>query len=145
MPTPPYPLQPEPMKKSWLERNPNWKIPLGCLMLVFLVAAFGATLMTIIVTSFRHSDVYAQAMAQALQNPQVRDQLGEPIQAAWLISGQINVSNNTGHADLSIPISGPKGQGSIHGVANKVDGAWRFTLLQVSIHGHGDVDLLPNE
>jgi len=38
MTTPPYPLHPEPMKKTWLERNPLWKIPLGCLTLFVLLA-----------------------------------------------------------------------------------------------------------
>ncbi len=40
MATPPYPLHPEPIKKSWLERNPLWKIPLGCLTLFVLLAVF---------------------------------------------------------------------------------------------------------
>ena len=57
MSTPPYPLHPEPMKKSWLEQNPYWKIPFGCLTLIFLIALFVVVLMTVITTSFRNSDV----------------------------------------------------------------------------------------
>jgi hypothetical protein len=142
MPTPPYPLQPEPMTKSWLERNANWKIPLGGLTLVFLVAAFGAVVTTIIVTSFRNSDVYEQAMILASRNSRVRDEVGEPIRAGWMISGQINVVGSAGHANLSIPITGPMRKGSIHAVADKADGIWRFSFLQVSIDGHPAVNLL---
>ena len=47
----------EPMKKSWLERNPLWKIPLGCLIVFVLVAAFAIILITAITSLFRHSDV----------------------------------------------------------------------------------------
>ncbi len=110
MSTPPYPLRPEPMKKSWLEQNPYWKIPLGCLTLVSLIALFIVVLMTVITTSFRSSDVYKQALTQAASNAQVRQLIGEPLKPAWLISGQLNVSGSTGNANLSIPISGPRGK-----------------------------------
>lgn len=143
MSTPPYPLHPEPMKKSWIEQNPYWKIPLGCLTLVFLLGLFFAIVMTIVTTSFRNSDVYKQALAQAASNSQVRDLIGEPLKPAWLISGQLNVSGSTGNANLLIPISGPRGKGAIRAVANKTGGVWRFTYLQVSVDGQpASIDLL---
>jgi len=142
MPAPPYPLHPEPMKKRWLERNPLWKIPFGCAILLLPVALFAVGLMAVITTSFRHSDVYQQALAQATANAQVRELIGEPIKPAWLISGEMNVSGSTGNADLSIPISGPRGKGVIRAVASK-NGVWRFTLLQVKIEGQSEaIDLL---
>lgn len=130
------------MKRNWLERNAGWKIPLGLLTLLFLVAVFVVVLMTIIVSSFRNSDVYQQAMAKVVENQQVRELIGEPIKAAWLISGQMNVAGSTGHANLSIPISGPRGKGLIRAVADK-SGIWRFTYLQVSVDGRAEnIDLL---
>jgi hypothetical protein len=143
MSTPPYPLHPEPMKKSWLEQNPYWKIPFGCLTLIFLIALFVVVLMTVITTSLRNSDVYKQALAQAASNSQVRLQIGEPLKPAWLISGQLNVSGSTGNANLSIPISGPRGKGTIRAIANKTGRVWRFTYLQISVDGHpASIDLL---
>lgn len=143
MSTPPYPLRPELMKKSWLERNPLWKIPLGCLTLILLFAVFGAIVVTVIVTSFRSSEVYHQAWARTTQNTQVLARIGEPIKAAWFISGQLNVSGSTGNADLSIPISGPRGRGVIRAVARK-NGVWRFSCLEVDIAGQPEkIDLLP--
>ena len=131
------------MKKTWLDQNPNWKIPLGCLTLVFLLALFAIVLMTVVTTSIRNSDVYKQALAQAASNSQVRDLIGEPLKPAWLISGQLNVSGSTGSANLSIPISGPRGKGTIRAVANKTGGVWRFTYLQVTVNGQpGNIDLL---
>lgn len=142
MPTPPYPLHPEPLRNSWLERHPLWKIPVGCLTLLLLLAAFGFGLIAAITTSFRHSDVYKEAMARASANPQVRAQIGEPIKSTWPISGQLNVSGSTGNANFSIPISGPRGKGVIRAVAYK-SGVWRFTWLRVSIEGQpADLDLL---
>jgi hypothetical protein len=143
MTTPPYPLHPEPIKKSWLERNPLWKIPLGCLTLFVLLAALGIILMTVITSSFRYSDVYKQAIAQTTANTQVREQIGEPIKPDWLISGQLNVSGSSGKANLIIPISGPRGRGRIHAVAQKSGGVWRFTYLQVELANQSSsIDLL---
>jgi len=143
MPTPPYPLHPEPMKRNWLERRPLWKIPLGCLTLLFLIALFGLIVLTIITASFRSSDVYRRALAQAAESPQVRDLMGEPIRAAWLVSGDLHVSGSTGNANLSIPISGPRGKGVIRAVASKSGGVWRFTYLQVTVEGQSEsIDLL---
>ena len=139
---PPYPLHPEPMKKGWLEQHPLWKIPFGCVALVLLLGLFIITLFTVINTSFRRSDVYKEAMSRATGSLQVREQLGEPIKPAWLISGQLNVNGNTGSANFSIPIFGPHGRGLIRAVAQK-SGVWRFTCLQVSIEGQpGNIDLL---
>jgi hypothetical protein len=143
MSTPPYPVHPEPMNKSWLERNPLWKIPFGCLTLLVLLAAFSLFLMTVITSSFRHSDVYKQAIAQATANPQVRKQIGEPIKPDWLISGQLNVSGSSGKATLIIPISGSRGRGRIHAVAQKGGEGWRFTYLQVELANQSaGIDLL---
>ena len=146
MVTPTYPLQPEPMKRSWIERHPLWKIPIGCLLLLLLMAAFGIFVITIVTTSFRHSEAYEQALTMAKANPQVREEIGEPIATAWFVSGQLNVNGSSGHADLSIPISGPRGKGNIRAVANKRGGTWTFTWLQVTIDGHSEaIDLLSGQ
>lgn len=142
MTNPPYPLHPEPMTKSWIERNPRWKIPLGLLILMVFIGSFSCGVLWIVMTSFHRSDVYQQAMARASQDFQVRERFGEPIKASWFILGQLKVSHDTGYANLSIPISGPKGKGTIQAIANK-NGVWRFTLLQVTISGQPDaMDLL---
>jgi hypothetical protein len=146
MTTAPYPLRPEPINRSWLERNSLWKIPLGCLILVVLLAAFSIMVMTIITSSFRHTEVYQQAMAQTTANPQVRELIGEPIKPAWLISGEMHLNGSSGNANLLIPISGPRGRGKIHAVAHKRDGIWRFTWLHVDMANHStSIDLLSTQ
>lgn len=131
------------MKKSWLEHNARWKIPLGCLTLIFLMGLFVTILFTVIITSFHNSDAYQQALTKAAENPQVHELIGEPIKPSWFISGQLNVNGSTGNANFSIPISGPKGKGSIRAVAYKSGGVWHFTYLQVSINGQPEsIDLL---
>ncbi len=124
--------------------TPGWKIPLGGLTLLFLLGGFAAILITVITTSFRSSDVYRQAMTRAAgELPGARRTGGADLQAAWLVSGQLNVSGSTGNANLSIPISGPRGKGTIRAVADKSGGVWRFTYLQVSVEGQpATIDLL---
>ncbi len=131
------------MQKSWLERHALWKIPLGCLTLFLLLVVFVAVLFTVITGSFRSSDVYKQAMTRAAASPDVRAEIGEPLHANWLLTGQLNVSGSSGNADLSIPVSGPGGKGVIRAVASKSGGVWRFACLQVSVEGRtGTIDLL---
>lgn len=142
--TPPYPLRPEPMTKSWIERHPLWKIPLGCLTLIFLLVVYGMFIAAIVTSSFRHSDAYQQAMAIASANPRVREQIGDPIHPHWLISGHLHVNGDTGNANFAIPVSGPRGKGQIRVIAYK-NGVWTFTCLQVWIDGQSEkIDLLQN-
>jgi hypothetical protein len=102
--------------------------------------------MTVITSSSRQSDVYKLAIAQATANPQVREQIAEPIKPDWLISGELNVSGSSGKANLVIPVSGPRGRGSIQAVAQKSGGVWRFTFLQVDVVNQSTgIDLLSAE
>jgi Cytochrome oxidase complex assembly protein 1 len=138
MTKPPYPLIPEPMQKSWLERNPLWKIPAGFLVLLL----FTAGILILVECAFHHSEVSIQAAARARENPQVRQLLGEPIVVGITILGNIHINGNVGHADLTIPISGPNGKGVIRAVANKCAGEWCFALLRVDINGRSEaIDL----
>jgi len=124
MPTAPYPRQPLPIEKSWIERHPLGKIPLGCLTLFVLMAGFRTLLITIVTTSFRHSEVDQRALTGASTNHQVRDAIGEPIEAGWFVSGRFNINRGSGRAELSIPVVGNRGKGRIRAVAYKSGGAW---------------------
>jgi len=136
---PPYPLIPEPVQKSWLERNPLWKIPAGFLVLLL----FAGGVLFLVEIAFQHSDVSIQAAARARENPQVRQLLGEPIVVGRIILGNIHINGSVGHAELTIPISGPNGKGVIRAVANKRGEDWRFALLRVDIDRQSEaVDLL---
>jgi hypothetical protein len=68
MSTPPYPLSYVPVKKSWLDRNAGWKIPLGCLMVIVLLGGFVAVVFTVVEMSFRKSVVYQKALNRADRN-----------------------------------------------------------------------------
>jgi Cytochrome oxidase complex assembly protein 1 len=139
------PIAPNP-PKGWFDRNWKWVLPVGCLGFVLLASAFVGGIFLLVETSFRHSDAYTQALARVEADPQVIAGIGQPLKAGWLISGNINVSGSSGHSDLSIPISGPRGKGKIHVVASKNAGVWRFETLEVAIDGERErIDLLQED
>ena len=145
MPTAPYPLHPEPMSRSWLERHPLLKVPLGCLSLIALIVIVVAAALAITEISFHSSRPYKQAFARTARDPQVRQLMGEPIRAAWFTAGHLNSGAITGTADFTIPISGPRGKGRIRVVALK-DYFWKLTCLQVYIDGQPQpIDLLSTQ
>lgn len=93
----------------------------------------------------KSSDVYREALHRAQNHPEVQAAIGTPIEAGWWMSGQINIQNETGNANISIPISGPKGKGTIHAVATKEGGHWRYSRLDVEVEGKQTINLLPTE
>jgi hypothetical protein len=142
--TQPSPITPQipAQSKSWLARK--WKLLVGLLVVLLVLGiavVFG--IISLVMSSIKGSDVATEAMARARSNPTVVQHLGLPIGEGWLVSGSINVSTGSGDADLSLPISGPKGKGTIYVTAQKSGGVWRYTLMQAAIAGTAEkIDLL---
>ncbi len=132
-------LSASPTHRGWLARN--WKWLLATLFLGGLVLMVG--FFALIMGAIRSSDVAKASVAMAQSNRQVVQQLGAPIEEGWLLSGSVNVSNASGDADLSVPISGPKGKGTVYVTAQKSAGRWRYSVMQVAIDGSDErIDLL---
>ena len=135
------------VRPNWFGRNWKWLVPVGVLLLFFLFASLIGAVFVLLQTSFQHSDIYAQALAKARANPQVIEKIGRPLKAGWLASGNLNTSGASGDVDLSIPLSGPRGKGTLHLVAKKSAGVWKVATLQVEVAGEAQpIDLLqPDE
>jgi len=130
-------------RKNWFERNWKWFVPSGCLTLIVLFLGFVASVFGIVEASFKSSDVYSHALMEAQANARVSETIGQPLKPGWFISGSINVSGDSGDADISIPITGPKRKGTIYAVAKKIAGTWQYETLQVEVDGQPDrIDLL---
>jgi hypothetical protein len=135
-----------PAAPNWFARNWKWAGPLGLLALGLVFTVLVGSVFFLVETSFRRSEVYTQALARARANPQVSEKIGQPLQEGWLASGSMNTSGPSGDADLSIPINGPKGKGTLYVVAKKSVGQWRFETLQVEVEGETKpIDLLQPE
>ena len=130
-------------RKNWFQRNWKWFVPVGCGGIVAVIVAFVAVILMIIMGSIKTSDAFKMALATAAQDLRVQEKLGSPIEAGWFISGNIEVSGATGKANLSIPIHGPRGKGTLYADGTKAGGQWRFSTLAVEAESDGSrTDLL---
>jgi hypothetical protein len=106
------------------------------------LASFVFIIISIVFGAMKSSDAYKIALAKAQADPQVVNALGSPIKGGFFVSGNTNVSGSSGHADLTVPISGPNGKGTIYFVASKFGGEWTFSKLVVEVGKTGErIDL----
>jgi hypothetical protein len=122
---------------EWLGRNIKWLIPaigLGTLLSCLLcVGAFVA----LIFGTMKSGDPYQQALAKIRASSAAQQALGTPIQDGWFVTGSIEVSGSSGNADMSIPVSGPQGSGTVHMVAIRYNGKWIISKLELTVNGSG--------
>jgi hypothetical protein len=91
----------------------------------------------------KSADVYKGAFSRAQAHASVIEALGSPIKEGFLVSGSTNVNGASGETNLSIPISGPNGKGTIYVAASKSLGQWNYSGLIVEIaKTHQRIDFL---
>ncbi|MNC89987.1 Cytochrome oxidase complex assembly protein 1 [compost metagenome] len=81
----------------------------------------------------KSSDAYQEALSRAKASPAVISALGSPVKEGFYVSGSINVSGPSGDAKLAIPVSGPKGEGTIYLEARKSADVWSYSVLVVRV------------
>jgi hypothetical protein len=117
-------------------------VPGGCLFVLLVAAAFVAAAFFLALGIMKQSDAYKIALARAQQSPAVTSALGSPIKAGTIVSGSSHVEGLSGEANLSIPLSGPRGKGTIYVEARKSADRWQFSTLIVQIERTGErIDL----
>jgi hypothetical protein len=108
----------------------------------FVFVIFG-TVFGIASGAMKSSDAYKTALAEAKADPRVVNALGSPITDRFFVWGKTNVSGSSGYSDMTVPISGPKGKGTIYFVASKFAGKWTFSRLVVEVGRTGEkIDLI---
>lgn len=114
----------------------------GCLsglVILVIVVAFIGGMFYMIAGTFKSSPVYVEAMKAAQADPRVVEALGTPIQPGWFVSGSIEEQGISGDANLTIPISGPHGSGTLYASAREGNGVWQFYTLAVKVDGQNQV------
>ena len=129
----------EKTRQSWLQAH--WKLVLAASVGLALCATIA------VFASLRSSDVVKLAVATAESNSALADRLGRPLDTGWFVTGKLEVTPASGHAELAIPVSGPKGKGTIYVDGRKRAGVWHLDMLQFGAEGSGErLDLLaPSE
>ena len=114
---------------------------IGCGILLLIGVAGVTALFVFIFSAIKSSYVYSEAVRRAQSNPQVIARLGTPIETGWWVTGTMNVHGQSGNAEISIPIHGPKANATIHADATEENSNWTFTRLVVE-GGGPPIDLL---
>ncbi len=121
-------------QKSWFRRNWIWIVPVGgCLtvILIFILGVGGAVFGLSKV--FKESAPYEYALEKASKNPTVIEFLGNDIESDGIMQGNISLKNNTGSANITIPIKGSKGKGSVTINGTRIGDEWTYEELFVTI------------
>jgi hypothetical protein len=141
----PTPFQPPPVpQSSWFSRNWKWFIPTIILGPLLLLALFIGVIFSAVFGMMKSSEPYQHAVAMASQDARVSTQLGAPVKPGWYAMGNINLSNDSGNADLAIPLNGTLRHGTVYVAAKKAHGIWSYQRLEVEIEGTPDhINLLP--
>jgi len=139
MSVPPPPPYEQAAKSSRTRRL----VAVGCLGGFLLMLLFAAGMVMFVFSLMRSSEPYQEAMKRAQASPGVVAALGVPVEAGRFVTGSVNVSGPSGDANLSIPVSGPKGGGTLYVIAEKRAGRWEFKLLEFAPAGQSQrLDLL---
>jgi len=140
VPAPPPPVP----QKSWFSRNWKWFMPTIILGPLLLLALFVGVIFSTVFGMMKSSEPYQYAVATATHDARVSEQLGTPIAPGWYATGNIHLANDSGDAEMTIPLNGTRRHGTVFVEARKSAGIWRYQRLEVEMEGVPDrVNLLP--
>jgi len=112
-------------------------------LLAGAVVLLAITFVLGIISMIGNSEVCQMAVERAQADPAALQLVGIPVERGFLVSGSIQISGPSGHADLAIPIHGSKARGTIYAVAVKSAGLWQFKVLELAVKGRQErIDLL---
>jgi len=140
------PAAPPAKPQGWFARNWLWVVPTGCLSFVLLCVACLAAGIYLLFGAIQKSEPAQEALRRVQASQALVEALGTPIEPGWYITGSTKTSGKTGHAELSMPISGPKGKGTLVLKATLSGGPyWEFSRLYVELEDQRRFDLLRGE
>jgi hypothetical protein len=123
---------------DWWGRNWKWFVPLICAVAASFIVACVALVMGII----KSSDAYTGAMARLSSSPAVVEAIGAPVSGGFFVMGSVTANGSFGVADLTVPVSGPKGSAWVSLFASKRLGVWHYQRMIVHVDAtKGTIDL----
>jgi hypothetical protein len=121
--------------RDFLSKRGKWALGISVgVVVLFFVGGIG-----FISNAIGNSEVCRLAVQQAQSNSAVAERIGQPIKRGLVVGGDLSSAS----ANLWIPLSGPKGDGTLYAVAVRSMGVWKFETLQLAVRGDlNRVDLL---
>ncbi len=144
----PAPTSIPPEKKSGCLGFGVKALVFGCIGSLVLCGGFVTLILVLVFGAIKSSDVYKHSVETAKSSVELQKQMGTPIKEGVFVSGNVNTNGTSdGDANLSIPISGPNGSGTIHAVATKKNGKWIYSELDVDLDNgsSGPINLLADD
>ena len=120
---------------NWFSRNWKWLVPVGCLVPMMCCGVFGIGTYVAVSKVIQNSGAYVGAIAEVNANPEVEAALGTPVTPGLGLSGSVKENDSSGSADFTVPITGSKGEGSMHVVAQRSNGQWSYNVIDVTVGG----------
>jgi TonB family protein len=122
----------QPQQKGCLGRNWKWMLPVGCLGLILAGAALVGGIVFVAMSAIKSSEVYKGALGIAQAHPTAVERLGQPIGDGWFVKGSVRFDSSGGDANFEVPVSGPKGSGTLHVRAVNHEGTWMYERLDLA-------------
>lgn len=131
-------------RRSWFSRNWFWVVPTGCLVPFLICGGFVGLIVFSVFGMIKSIQPYSESLVAVQQDVNAIENLGEPIEAGFVVTGNVHLDPSGGNADFSYPVSGPKGSGWVNVVAEQENGEW--TTRSVVFESKGSrFDIVSNE
>lgn len=113
-------------------------------VVVLLVALSMPALLYFCFGRLRASPAFTSAVNLANASAEAKEALGTPIRGGPAVRGNLQDSSASGYAILAIPVSGPRGKGTLYAVANRLGGRWDLQRAVLRTIGSSKtIDLTP--
>jgi hypothetical protein len=135
-------LVPQP---SWWKRNWKWVLPVGgCFTIIVITVIAIGSIFYGVANAIEGSQAYTYALEKINKDEDLINALGSPIIKDGMVSGSWNNTNGQKSANMTIPISGPKGKGTLFVEATGEDDDWTYQVIRVEIDDSETFDIIEN-
>ncbi|MFN3166542.1 MAG: cytochrome c oxidase assembly factor Coa1 family protein [Phycisphaeraceae bacterium] len=125
----------QPDKLPLLPKRKKFLVPVIILLGFTLVGSVAGLIIGF--TSIKRSDAFKATIDELNQHPAVKQHVGQPFEAGWLVLGKHDERNGT--YDLTFRIEGSVGEAAVRCRCerDRDDAPWQVTYLDIGVGGRG--------
>ena len=134
----------EQKEKGWWGRNWYWFVPSTCLGCLILPVACVGGCLYMGISQLKSFGPYEEAISIAAADPRVEEALGVPLELDLRgFDGPMSSDMRNDEAEFELPVKGPRGRGILRLEAERRDGEWHYSRLEIEVRDTGEtIDLL---
>lgn len=119
------------MPRSWWSRNWKWFVPTVIGVPILICAGVCGGIIYFGMSAIKQSAPYLAGLEAIDGHPAALAVLGSPIEAGTITRWNFQIENNTGSADIALPVSGPKGGGLLSVKGTMINGQWTYSEIKL--------------